>query len=49
MVAEGALQPSVHLGHSGVHPTFTAYVEGKPVKEVSQSDPTASLVIITNI
>lgn len=35
MVAEGALQVSKDLGMSEVNDTFTAYVEGKPTKQVS--------------
>ena len=34
MVAEGALRVCEHPGVSAVHPTFTAYVEMKPTKEV---------------
>ena len=34
MVAEGALGVCEHPGVSAVHPTFTAYVEMKPTKEV---------------
>lgn len=37
MVAEGALEVSQHPGMSVVNSTFTAYVELKPVKEVSCS------------
>jgi hypothetical protein len=35
MVAEGALEVSTNLGKCAVNKTFTAYVEGRPVKEVS--------------
>ena len=34
MVAEGAIQVSPNLGFCAVNPTFTAYVEGRPAKEI---------------
>ena len=34
MAAEGVLEPSVNLGMCAINSTFTAYVEGKPTKEV---------------
>lgn len=37
MVAEGVLQVCPHLGCLGVHPTFTAVVEGKNSKEVDNN------------
>ena len=37
MVAEGVLEPSVHLGTCTVNNTFTAIVEGKEAKEVRQT------------
>jgi len=37
MVAEGVLTVSANLGSCAVNPTFTALVEGKPVKEVDNN------------
>lgn len=34
MVAEGAIHVSPNLGYCAVNPTFTAYVEGRPAKEI---------------
>lgn len=37
MVAEGALVVSPNPGVSAVHPTFTAYVEMRPTKEIDNN------------
>ena len=49
MVAEGVLSPSPHLGMSTVNPTFTAYVEGKPVPEVFDDNPTTFSTLPYNL